>query len=150
MFGLTPEGRRSRAQRKGDVRDYGRSIFEDFFNDSFISSVLSPGNAVRADIRENEEEYIVEAEVPGLKKEDIKLDLRHDVLTISVDREEEIKEERDNYVRRERRFGSIKRSFLVENVRHEGVKAQYEDGLLTVILPKDKNVKSDRYRIDVQ
>ncbi|MFZ5989685.1 MAG: Hsp20/alpha crystallin family protein [Bacillota bacterium] len=151
MFGLTPyDRRRNEAARKGDVWDYGRSIFEDFFNDSFLPGFLSAGSAIRADIRENDKEYVVDAEIPGVNKEDIKLELRDGVLTILVDHDEEVKEERDNFIRRERRYSSFSRSFHVDNVKHEGVKAKYKDGILTVVLPKDENARPDRYRIDIQ
>jgi len=151
MFGLTPYNRRNNGiSARGDVWDVGRSFFEDFFNDPFFREGFIPTTGIKADIRENDKEYVLDIEIPGVKKEDIKLELRDDVLTVSVDRNEEINEERENYIRRERRYGSLSRSFYVENIKPEDVKAKYINGILTVTLPKDKNVKRNSHRIDIQ
>lgn len=151
MFGLTPYNRRnSGIASRGDVWDVSRSLFEDFFNDPFFRGVIPAAAEIRADIRENEKEYVVDIEMPGVKKEDIKLDLRDDVLTVSIDRKEEVNEEKGNYIRRERRYGSLSRSFYVENIKAEDVKAKYADGILTVTLPKEADPKRKTYNIDIQ
>ncbi|MCX7711596.1 MAG: Hsp20/alpha crystallin family protein [Clostridia bacterium] len=151
MFGLTPFNHRKTNDlaRQNDIFDM-RSIFENFFNDSMFPAFPSFGASMRADIRETEKEYVIDAEIPGVNKEDIKLDLRDDVLTISVEHNEQINEERDNYVRKERRFGSFSRSFYVDNVKHDGVTAKYDNGILTVKLPKDETGNNRRYQIDIQ
>ena len=151
MFGLTPYNKRNNwVSTRGDVWDVTRSFFEDFFNDSFFRVSFLPTTGIKADIRESEKEYVLDIEIPGVKKEDIKLDLRDDVLTVSVDHNEEVNEERGNYIRRERRYGSMSRSFYVENIKPENVKAKYADGILTVTLPKDKDNKKNSHRIDIQ
>ncbi len=148
MFGLTPYNRKSNEiTGRNNVWDL-RNVFEDFFNDSFFP-VMS-GNPIKADIRENEKEFIVDAEMPGVKKEDIKLDLRDDTLTISVERNEQVNEERENYIRRERRYGSVSRSFYVENVKNEAVTAKYDNGILTIVLPKDDKGGPNRHTIEIQ
>ena len=149
MFGLVPFNRRANNSIARDIFDFG-GFLEDFFNDSFIPSFFNASNAIRADIRETDKEYIIEAEIPGARKEDIKLDLRDDVLTISVERNEVINEERENYIRRERRYGTCSRSFYVDNIKHEDVKAKYNNGILTITLPKDENRKNSGHRIDIQ
>lgn len=151
MFGLTPYNRRNNGiSTRGDVWDVSKSFFEDFFNDPFFRGTFLPTTGIKADIRENEKEYVLDVEIPGVKKEDIKLELRDDVLTVSVDQNEEVKEERGNYIRRERRYGSFSRSFYVENIRHEDVKAKYTNGILIVTLPKDKDIKRNTHKIDIQ
>lgn len=151
MFGLVPYNRRSNGiTLKGDVWDVGRSIFEDFFNDPFFRGALPFTTEIRADIRENEKEYVVDIEIPGVKKEDIKLDLRDDVLTVSIDSKEEVNEEKSNYIRKERRYGSLSRSFYVENIKAEDVKAKYVDGILTVTLPKEQDTKRNTHKIEIQ
>lgn len=145
MFGIVPF-RNNKIQERGSIFDID-NLFNDFFSDaSFGLAGVSP---IKADIKENDNEFIIEAEISGVSKEDIKLDLRDDRLTISVEKNEETKEERDNYIRRERRYGSCSRSFYVENVKHEDVKAKYDNGVLSVILPKSENKKTDN-RIDIQ
>lgn len=150
MFGLTPYNRRGNEIVGRDDFMNLRSIFDDFFNDSLIPSFLSNAHPIKADIRETEKDYVVEAEIPGVKKEDLKLDLRDDTLTISVEHNEENKEERENYIRRERKSGSYSRSFYVENVRHEGVSAKYADGVLTIVLPKQEAGKENKRKIEIQ
>ncbi len=140
MFGITPYNRRNPNLM---------SIFDDFFNESFFSPLLGTENPIRADIRETEKEYVVDAELPGVEKENIKLDLRDDVLTISVEHNQEINDERENYIRKERRVGKFSRSFHVENVKNEAVTAKYNNGVLTVTLPKEEG-KVKRHNIEIQ
>ena len=104
----------------------------------------------KADIKEKPTEYIVEAELPGVNKEQIVVEFRDNTLTISAQQNEEINEEKPDYVRRERRQGSISRSFYVENVDGEKIAAEYKDGLLTVTLPKLKEDHPENYRIDIR
>ncbi|MCX8131244.1 MAG: Hsp20/alpha crystallin family protein [Clostridia bacterium] len=150
MFGMTPYNRKNHGiARSNSVWDL-RSVFDNFFNDPFFSQFSGSGHPIRADISENEKEYIVDAEIPGVQKEDIKLDLRDDVLTISVEHNEQVNEERDNFIRRERRTGSFSRSFYVENVRNEAVTAKYNNGILTITLPKQEGKKESRHNIEIQ
>ena len=145
MFGIVPF-RNNKIQERGSLFDLD-NMFNDFFSDSFMG--LASTNAIKADIKENEKEFIIDAEIPGANKEDIKLDLKDDRLTISIQKSEEVKEEKENYIRRERRFGSSSRSFYVENVKNEDVTAKYENGILTIVLPKSETKKTNS-RIDIQ
>jgi HSP20 family protein len=150
MFGLTPYNRKNNdISRRNDIWDL-RNVFNDFLNEPFFTGFAGTANPIRADIKENEKEYVVDAELPGVKKEDIKLDLRDDVLTISVEHNEQVNEERENYIRRERRVGSFSRSFVVENVRNEAVTAKYNNGILTITLPKEEGRKDNRHLIEIQ
>lgn len=150
MFGLTPFNRRSNELiRKNDVWDL-RNVFDEFFNDAFLPTFMGSGHPIKTDIRETEKEYIVDAEIPGVRKEDIKLDLRDDTLTILVEHNENINEERDNFVRKERRYGSYSRRFYVEGVKHEEVKAQYNNGVLTITLPKEEGKQDKKRNIEIQ
>ncbi len=144
MFGIVPF-RNNKIQERGSLFDVD-SIFNDFFNDTALGFA---GHSIKADVKENDREYIVEAEIPGANKEDIKLDLRDDRLTISVERSEESKEERNNYIRRERRYGSSSRSFYVQNVKQDAVSAKYENGILSIVLPKSEEKKTNN-RIEIQ
>lgn len=150
MFGLTPfNNRRENSLVRRDPWDI-KSVFDDFFNDAVFPGFFTASSPIRADIRETDKEYVIEAEIPGAKKEDIKLDLRDNVLTVSVERNEEVNEEKENYIRKERRYGSCSRSFYVENVKHEDVKAKYNDGILAVTLPKEVTGKDSRHNIEIE
>ena len=150
MFGLIPFNRRTNdIATRNDPFDL-TSVFDDFFNDSFAPAFFTSAQSIRADIRETDKEFVIEADMPGVKKEDIKLDLRDGVLTIGVEHNEQTDEKRENYIRKERRYGSYCRSFRVDGVRQENVSAKYSDGVLTVNLPKTEEEKPKTHRIDIQ
>lgn len=145
MFGIVPF-KNNNIQGRGSLFDID-SMFNDFFNEPFMGIVSA--SSIKADIKENENEFVIDAEIPGVNKEDIKLDLKDDRLTISVEKTEESKEEKNNYIRRERRYGSTSRSFSVQNVKAEDVSAKYENGILTIVLPKSETKKLSS-RIEIQ
>lgn len=142
MFGLVPF-------KKNGVRTTGDS-FDDFitgfFNDDFFAPIASINN-FNTDIKETDTEYIVEADLPGVKKEDITLDYKDNNLIISAKRENEINEEKDNYIRRERSYGSFSRSFYIDNVDKNSIEASFNDGQLRITLPKVNQSISDDSRI---
>lgn len=151
MFGLVPYNRRgNKLLVNNDTWGFGKSIFDSFFNDPFFAGIASETNKIRADIRETDKEYIIDAEIPGAKKEDINVELRDDTLTISIVQGEEVEDEKDNYIRRERKYHSVARSFYVENIVNDAVNAKYKDGILTIVLPKDKKAKKNKHKIPVQ
>ena len=89
------------------------------------------------DVIEKDGEYVLQAELPGFNKEDIKVDLKNDVMTISSSHSEESKEEEGKkYLRRERRTSAYSRSFKVKNVKAEDIQASYNNGVLEVKFPK--------------
>ncbi len=141
MFDLVPFRR-----RRGDlVGDFGPALMREFFDNDFFGFAPS----FKADIRETPQEFIVEAELPGMKKDEIVVELKDNTLTISAEKKEEYNEEKENYVRRERRFGSTRRSFYVENVDDKKVKADYQDGILKIVLPKLEETPPHNYRINI-
>lgn len=142
MFDLTP------FRRKNNNLDFwNRDLMADFFNNGFPFDL---GMDIRADIKENDKEYVVEAELPGVKKEDVAVELRDNTLSISAQMSSENNEETSTYVRRERRQGTVSRSFYVDNVDSQGVKADYKDGILKIVLPKTKPTSPDNYRIEIK
>lgn len=150
MFGLVPfNSKRNDVTRRDGIWDL-RSVFDEFFNDSLFPTAFSGAGSIRADIRETEKEYVIEAEIPGANKENIQIEFRDNILTIGVEHNEEVNEERKDYIRRERRCGTASRSFRVENVMNEGVTAKYKDGILTVTLPKLEETSKKNYTIDIQ
>lgn len=98
--------------------------------------------APAVDITEDDKEYLVKAELPEMKKEEVKVLVENGVLTISGERKFEKEEKNKKYHRIERSYGSFVRSFtLPETVSAEKVSADFKDGLLTVHLPKDEKAK---------
>lgn len=97
------------------------------------------------DVYETEKEFVIKAELPGMKKEDVKVSLENDVLTIRGEHKFEEETKRENYHRLERNYGEFLRSFTLPNfVEPEKIDAQFKDGLLTLVLPKREEAKADR------
>ena len=92
--------------------------------------------AFRTDVLDTGDAFKLECELPGFKKEDIKIDIENDCLTISAERSSDDKDEKDNYVKRECFYGSFTRSFDVSGINVDNIEAGYSDGVLTVTLPK--------------
>lgn len=102
-----------------------------------------------ADVAESENEIRVMVELPGMKAEDIQLDLENNVLTISGQKKEERQEERDTWHLSERRYGKFSRSFVLpREVEPEKIEARFEDGVLQVTVPKSEHAR--RRRIEIQ
>ena len=102
------------------------------------------------DISEDDNEYIVKAELPEMKKEEIKINVHDDVLSISGERKYEKEEKGKKYHRVERAYGSFMRSFtLPEDADGSKVNAEYKDGLLKVHLPKSEKAKSKAIEVKV-
>ena len=127
MFELIPFGRHV-------------SVYDPFraFDEMERSLFRDQPNALsfRTDVSDTGDAYKLEAELPGFKKEDIKIDIENDCLTISAERSGDTKEDKHNYVKRERFYGSFSRSFDVSGINVDGIEAAYNDGVLTVTLPK--------------
>ena len=149
MFGLIPF-KTNKLDRKGGSFD---DFFDGFFNDDFFAPMnfgFGNNQKFNADIRETQNEYLVSAELPGVKKEDINLEYRDNTLIISAKREEVVNEEKDNYIRRERSYGQISRAFRVDNVDKSKISAKFENGELQIILPKLNETISQSNRILIQ
>ena len=120
---------------------FRENLFDDFFND-FARPVrqLVPSNQLmKTDIRETEDTFELDIDLPGLKKEDVKAQLKDGYLTIRAEskKDNETKNEKGTYIRRERFYGTTERSFYVGDVvKEEDIKARFEDGILKVTVPK--------------
>lgn len=112
------------------------SLFSDRFMREFFDADSTP--SMRVDVREKEDAYLLEADLPGVEKENISLGVEDNVLTISADINSEKKEEKNGYVCSERRSGHVERSFSMEGIDVSGIKADYKNGVLMVCLPKEK------------
>lgn len=100
------------------------------------------------DIYENKDQIVLEAELPGMKREDFDLSIENNVITLRGERRFEKKDDGDNYHRVERAYGSFTRSFtLPQTVEAEGVTAEYRNGVLRVVMPKREEVKARRIEI---
>lgn len=114
-------------------------IFDDDFfrNDFFDRKDRMNFNLMKTDIREDDKSYLLEVDLPGYSKDDIKIDITDGYLTINAKVEKEDNDENKNYVRRERFTGEVSRSFYVgDDIKEEEVKASFKNGILTLEVPK--------------
>ncbi len=144
MFDLKPF--RKRGEQELDEWDN----FFDAIRSSFMGDAKNMLSNFKTDVKETEDKYVVQSELPGLSKDDINIELSDDYLTIKVEQQEEEKQEKENFIRRERRSGSYQRSFRLENVEEDEIKANYENGILEINLPKKEKGKKDKKIIDIE
>ena len=131
MFELIPFDRRG---HRVSVYDPFRAFDE--MERAFFGNQQPAVFSFRTDVTDTGDAYKLEAELPGFKKDDLKIDIENDCLTISAERKAESKSEKDNYVKRERFYGSFTRCFDVSGINVDGIEASYTDGMLNVTLPK--------------
>lgn len=115
-----------------------RSVFSDLFDDDNFFEGNFINQAVPAvNVKEGDDNFEIELAVPGMQKDDFKIDVENGVLSISSEKEESKEEEVENYSRKEFSYSSFKRAFtLPENVDNDNIKAKYKDGVLGITLKK--------------
>ena len=141
MFGMLPFERND---------NNAFDTFDNFARDFFRRSNTDLP-AFRADIVDDGESFRLEAELPGYEKGDISLELKDSILTITAAHSETDEQHaaKDNYVRRERRWGSFQRSFDISGCDEHGITAAYVNGILTLTLPKAKPAEPQTHRIAI-
>jgi HSP20 family protein len=154
MFGMLPFDRSD------------NNLFNSF--DAFTRDFFRRSDAelpdFRTDIQDTGDSYLLEAELPGFNKEDITLDLKDNILTIQATHESVSEQNtpengaadsdnsdvRNTYIRRERRYGSFRRSFDVSGIDESGIQAAYRNGVLTLTLPKAKPAEPETRHITIE
>mgnify|MGYP004644492567 CR=1 FL=1 len=102
--------------------------------DNFFRPIYD-GDLMRTDVKENDKEYVLEVEIPGYDKKDITVDINDGYLTVSAKKEEKSEEDKNGYIRQER-TSSCSRNYYVGDVDEDNIKAKYDNGVLTVNVPK--------------
>ena len=124
------------------------NAFHEFENDFFKGNQIT---GCKTDIRDEGDKFVLESELPGFEKEDIKLDLNGDCLTISANHStDKAEEKKGSYVRRERSYCSYQRSFNVSECELNKIDAEYKNGILTVLLPKKEETKPTVRRLEIK
>ncbi len=131
------------------VQDEVNRLFSSGVSRGFGDEGIARGAwAPNVDIYENKDQIVLEAELPGMNREDFELSIENNVLTLRGERRFEKRDESDNYHRVERSYGSFTRSFtLPQTVSSENVTAEYKNGVLRVVLQKREEVKARRIEI---
>ncbi|WP_199121318.1 Hsp20/alpha crystallin family protein [Pedobacter sp. ASV28] len=125
-------------------------VFDSIFNDTFFADRMVT-RVPAANISESADHFHVELAAPGLKKEDFKLNLERNVLSIAVEQRKEDKQEERNYAKREYSYSSFVRSFtLPESADENGIQATYNDGVLAINIPKREEAKTVSRQIEIK
>ena len=130
------------ARRNGN----GLDIFDEVFADPFFGE--KENKIMKTDLKEKDGKYMLEIDVPGYDKEDIKIELQDGYLTVSAEKNEEKEDKHAKYLKRERFSGMCSRSYYVgENVSEEDIKANFKNGILTIEFPKEpeKRIEEKKY-----
>ena len=114
--------------------DVWNDPFEDFFKPFFYGGMQAAD--MRTDIKENEHDYEMQVDLPGFDKKDINVSLRNGYLTVEAKKQDK-EEDKHNYVRRERNYSCSRSYYVGEGIREEDVKAKYENGILSLTVPKE-------------
>lgn len=120
------------------------SIFDNVFGDVFEKG---ESTIMKTDVRVVDNNYVLDIDVPGYDKENIKLELERGYLTVtaSEEKKEDIEDKKEKYIRRERYYGKCSRTFYVgENITDEDIKANYKNGILSITVPKTSKVDSKK------
>ena len=144
MFDLVPFGKKNVVNTFFD--EFERNFWPELFKDNFFENRLA---GFKADIYDNGDEYVIEAELAGFAKEDIDVQINEDRLTISAKKDETVEDKNANYIRKERRSGLLTRSFILDNVKRDEIKAEFKDGILKLNLPKIAEDAQKNRRIDI-
>ncbi len=136
MAGLVPFNRRRKDLMSTGFDDF-YNMLDDFFAEDWAGPRSLMKDTFKIDVKEDDKEYMVEAELPGVTKDDLNLSIEDGRLSISVNKEE-VKEDKGqkNYIHRERRYTSMQRNVFLADAADEGIKAKLNDGVLEIIVPK--------------
>lgn len=144
----------SNMQRRGDlfgdlthIQQEMNRFFDEFFGENrrgLADGVWLPA----VDVSENNDEFVVRAELPGMSHEDIEINIQENILTLKGEKKQEHKEEQENFHRLERSYGAFTRSFtLPANVKADDIKANFKNGVLEVAIPKAEEAKPKKIAI---
>ena len=144
MFELIPFDRRNRSMASFDPFRMLDEMDRRFFTNAPAVS------AFRTDVVDSGDAFKLEAELPGFKKEDIKIDIENDCLTITAERKVDEEEKKKNFIKRERFYGSYSRSFDVSGVNVDEIQAEYTDGMLKLTMPKKVETVPPTRRLEIK
>ncbi|HCL4436627.1 Hsp20/alpha crystallin family protein [Clostridium botulinum] len=146
MFDMIPF-RKNNINKKDE---FFSPFLDTLFNDEFFSLMTNLQGNFKVDLKETDENYLIEADLPGVKKEDIAVEFVNNYLTITAEIDSSIENKKENFVRQERHYGEFNRSFYIDNVDENNIDASFEDGVLKITLPKLDNENFKGKKIDIQ
>jgi HSP20 family protein len=142
MANLIPYRYRNLANRPFSI------LTDDFFRPFFQDPERAPG--FRVDVRDMGEQYLLEADMPGISKEQLRIEVDNGVLTIAAQVNDSKREEKADYIYNERRAGSFQRSFTLHEIQEDAISAEYKDGVLSLTIPKQVEKAGAVRRIELK
>lgn len=132
-----------------EIEDFERKFFDEPFGEFFANGDIAE---FKTDITDEGDSFVMEADLPGFDKKDIHLDLADNTLTISAERHSnhEQKDKKDKYLRVERSYGKYSRQFDVSSIDTDNIKAKYENGVLTLTLPKKHQQLPEAKHLEIE
>lgn len=149
MAGLVPFNRKNKEISTNTGFEDFYNVLDDFFSNDWPFRRNLTHDTFKVDVEDNGNEYLIEAEVPGIDKKDINVELNDGKLMISITRDESNETKKKNFIHRERRYSSMSRSIYLEDSKPDGIKAKLENGLLKVVVPKEDK-PNNSIAIDVE
>ncbi|MBQ8973396.1 MAG: Hsp20/alpha crystallin family protein [Clostridia bacterium] len=153
MFSMIPyrTNRAVAAHNPTAYNPFSDDFFRSFFGDDFANGMLGAERPMKVDVKDEGDHYLLEADAPGMSKENVKISVDNGVLTIAAETKQETdKEEKGKYIYRERRYGRTSRSFNLEGIDESGIQARFENGVLALTLPKEKQPEQTSREITIQ
>ena len=138
MTGLVPFNKKSKEISTNTGFEDFYNVLDDFFSNDWPLRRTLTHDTFKVDVEDNGNEYLIEAEVPGIDKKDINVELNDGKLMISIVRDETNESKKSNFIHRERRYSSMSRSIYLEDAKPDGIRAKLENGLLKVEVPKEE------------
>lgn len=149
MFRLIPQKKSNNQRSKKE--DFFSEIFDTFFNDEICTASGKFESSLKTfsvDVIEFEDKYIIEADLPGFLKENVDIEYENNYLTIKASNEDKYRDHDTNFIRRERKYGVFKRSFLVDNIDVDHVEAVFKNGVLMISIKKSREgLQSRKFKI---
>lgn len=144
MFELIPIDRHMRRMAGFDPFRELEEMERSFFGNP------SAALGFRTDVSDLGDAFRLDCELPGFKKEDIRIDIENDCLTITAERKADDETKNTNFIKRERYYGSYTRCFDVSGVEVDGIEAQYDNGILTLTMPKRPELRPVSRKLEIK
>tara|TARA_Y100001933_G_C18904385_1_gene523893 strand:+ start:82 stop:528 length:447 start_codon:yes stop_codon:yes gene_type:complete len=144
MSGLVPFNRKRNDLMSAGFGDF-QNMLDDFFSDAWPMRRSLASDTFKIDVQDMGDHYLVEAEMPGMNKDDIKISADDGKLNISVEKNEENNNDQGNYIHRERRFCSMSRNIFLGDMDDQDIRAKLDDGVLKVEIQKKAKQETSKY-----
>lgn len=145
MFGLIPYT--AKLANREATRNLMNPFSDDFFRTFFESA--PEARSLNVDVLDKGDHYLLEADLPGVSKEDVRVSIDEGVLTIATETNQEKEDKDKNYIYHERRYGRTCRSFNLDGIKESDISAEYKDGVLRLTLPKSTEAAPSAREIEI-